>query len=74
MPAISTKTNGAVNSESLARCLWCKKRIGEVRYRLRGLWQLKNFENSLAIWLADDEITDSICPECLEEQKALLTN
>lgn len=70
---MATKTASAVKTETLARCLWCKARIGEARYRLRGRWQVKNFQNGLAIWLAGDDVTDGICPDCFEEQLAQIS-
>ncbi len=73
MQTVQTKTAGDVKPETLARCLWCKSRIGETRYRWRGRWQAKCFENSLAIWLAGEEITDGICPDCYDEQVKQIT-
>ncbi|MDE2100716.1 MAG: hypothetical protein KGL39_25955 [Patescibacteria group bacterium] len=67
-----TEIPGVLTAAKLVRCLWCRERIGEARYRLKGRWQTKGFENSLAIWLAGEEVSDGICPECLAEQKRRL--
>lgn len=47
----------------VARCLWCKLRIGEPRYRLApdAPWQV---EDPMTAFAFGQRHTDGICPEC----------